>query len=146
MTDKCDDGPRRAKVGGRETKDVVASVQQRSEILSFPLGREDSVGFVEQQGRPTVVVDKASGGDVRTLLQQRIDAALTSMQVRHLSSATITRDGVFLEQLEVHPELYLPKEAPAMVAPVKIDLSIGMDRVRAILSKFPVDWLTCAST
>jgi fumarate hydratase class I len=50
----------------------------------------------------------------------------------------ITRDGVFLEQLEVHPELYLPKEAPTMIPPVKIDLSIGMDRVRAILSKFPV--------
>lgn len=50
----------------------------------------------------------------------------------------ITRDGVFLEQLEVHPELYLPPDAPAMAPPVKIDLSIGMDRVRAILTKFPI--------
>jgi fumarate hydratase, class I len=50
----------------------------------------------------------------------------------------ITREGVFLEQLEVHPELYLPPEAPAMAPAVKIDLSVGMDRVRQILSRFPV--------
>jgi fumarate hydratase class I len=50
----------------------------------------------------------------------------------------ITRNGVFLEQLEVHPELYLPPEAPALAPPVKIDLNIGMDRVRQILTKFPV--------
>jgi len=50
----------------------------------------------------------------------------------------ITRDGVFLEQLEFHPEKYLPSEAPELAPPVRIDLSIGMDRVRQILSKFPV--------
>jgi fumarate hydratase class I len=50
----------------------------------------------------------------------------------------ITRDGIFLEQLEFHPENYLPAEAPAMAPPVKIDLSIGMDRVRQILTRFPV--------
>ena len=50
----------------------------------------------------------------------------------------ITADGVFLEQLEHHPEQYLPAEAPRMAQPVKIDLSIGMDRVRQILTKFPV--------
>ncbi len=50
----------------------------------------------------------------------------------------ITKDGIFLEQLEFHPEKYLPKEAPRMAPPVKIDLSIGMDRVRQILTKFPV--------
>ncbi|MFA7236382.1 MAG: FumA C-terminus/TtdB family hydratase beta subunit, partial [Phycisphaeraceae bacterium] len=50
----------------------------------------------------------------------------------------ITRDGIYLEQLEFHPEKYLPAQAPEMAAPVKIDLSVGMDKVRAILSKFPV--------
>lgn len=50
----------------------------------------------------------------------------------------ITRDGVFLEQLEVHPEMYLPPKAPEMVPPVKIDLNVGMDKVRAILTRFPV--------
>ncbi|MGA2496558.1 MAG: FumA C-terminus/TtdB family hydratase beta subunit [Tepidisphaeraceae bacterium] len=50
----------------------------------------------------------------------------------------ITSDGIFLEQLEFHPEKYLPAQAPKLAPPVKIDLSIGMDRVRQILSKFPV--------
>ncbi len=50
----------------------------------------------------------------------------------------ITADGIYLEQLEMHPEKYLPAEAPRMAPPVKIDLSIGMDRVRQILTKFPV--------
>ena len=51
--------------------------------------------------------------------------------------AKITKDGIYLEQLEVHPEKYLPKEAPKLAPPVKIDLSIGMDKVREILSRFP---------
>src|SRR5690606_20010783 len=50
----------------------------------------------------------------------------------------ITKDGIFLEQLEFHPEKYLPAEAPAMAPPVKVNLSIGMDKVREILTKFPV--------
>jgi len=50
----------------------------------------------------------------------------------------ITRDGIFLEQLEYHPEKYLPAEAPKMAPPIKIDLSIGMQRVREILTKFPI--------
>jgi fumarate hydratase class I len=48
------------------------------------------------------------------------------------------RTGVFLEQLEFHPEQYLPAEAPKLAPPVKVDLNIGMDRVRQILTKFPV--------
>jgi len=50
----------------------------------------------------------------------------------------ITAEGVFLEQLEMHPEKYLPAEAPRLAPPVRIDLNIGMDRVRQVLSKFPV--------
>jgi fumarate hydratase class I len=52
--------------------------------------------------------------------------------------AKITKDGIFLEQLEQHPEKYLPKEAPKLAPPVRIDLSLGMDKVRNILTKFPV--------
>jgi fumarate hydratase class I len=52
--------------------------------------------------------------------------------------AKITKEGVFLEQLEMHPEKYLPKEAPKLAPPVRIDLNIGMERVRQILTKFPV--------
>jgi fumarate hydratase class I len=52
--------------------------------------------------------------------------------------ARITHEGIFLEQLEYHPEKYLPKEAPTLAAPVQIDLSIGMEKVRQILTRFPV--------
>jgi fumarate hydratase class I len=50
----------------------------------------------------------------------------------------ITREGVFLEQLEFEPAKYLPAEAPVLAPPVKIDLNAGMDKVRKILGQFPV--------
>jgi fumarate hydratase class I len=52
--------------------------------------------------------------------------------------AKITKDGVFLEQLETAPEKYLPARAPELAPPVKIDLNVGMDKVRSILTRFPV--------
>jgi fumarate hydratase class I len=50
----------------------------------------------------------------------------------------ITRDGIFLEQLEFHPEKFLPAEPPKMAPPVRIDLNQGMEQVRKILTRFPV--------
>jgi fumarate hydratase, class I len=50
----------------------------------------------------------------------------------------ITREGVFVEQLEMHPEHFLPAQQPELAPPVSIDLNQGMDKVRAILTKFPV--------
>ena len=52
--------------------------------------------------------------------------------------AKITRDGVYLEQLEFHPEQFLPVEQPKMAPPLKINLNVGMDKVREILTRFPV--------
>lgn len=52
--------------------------------------------------------------------------------------AKITRDGIYLEQLETAPEKYLPAQAPDLAPPIKIDLNIGMDKVRSILTRFPV--------
>jgi fumarate hydratase class I len=50
----------------------------------------------------------------------------------------ITRDGIFLEQLEENPETYLPKSEPEMKEAVKIDLDRPMGEIRAELSKYPV--------
>ncbi|MFT3785737.1 MAG: FumA C-terminus/TtdB family hydratase beta subunit [Tepidisphaeraceae bacterium] len=50
----------------------------------------------------------------------------------------ITKEGVYLEQLEFNPGKYLPAQAPQLAPPVKIDLSIGMEKVRKILSQFPI--------
>jgi fumarate hydratase class I len=52
--------------------------------------------------------------------------------------AKINRKGIFLEQLEYHPEKYLPAAAPDMAPPVSIDLDQGMDKVREVLSRFPI--------
>ncbi|HUS33322.1 MAG TPA: fumarate hydratase [Kofleriaceae bacterium] len=52
----------------------------------------------------------------------------------------ITRDGVFLEQLETDPAKYLPdithEELPGEV--VKIDLTMPMNEIRATLSRYPI--------
>ncbi|MFR9669053.1 MAG: fumarate hydratase [Rikenellaceae bacterium] len=50
----------------------------------------------------------------------------------------ITKDGIFLEQLEKNPARFLPAESPSMTPAVEIDLDEGMDRVREILSQYPV--------
>jgi fumarate hydratase class I len=50
----------------------------------------------------------------------------------------ITKDGIFLEQLEMSPEKYLPEVVGEDAPPVKVDLSIGMDKVRELLTKFPI--------
>ena len=50
----------------------------------------------------------------------------------------ITPEGIFLEELEKNPARFLPKEAPAMSPAVDIDLDEGMDKVRAILTKYPI--------
>jgi len=52
--------------------------------------------------------------------------------------AKITCEGTFLEQLEQNPAQYLPQNPPTLAPPVKIDLNMGMERVRKILSQFPV--------
>ncbi|MCA9511632.1 MAG: fumarate hydratase [Myxococcales bacterium] len=53
----------------------------------------------------------------------------------------ITRDGVFLEQLETNPAQFLPEVAPADLAKgevVKIDLRRPMSEIRRELSQYPV--------
>ncbi|MGE5291203.1 MAG: fumarate hydratase [Micromonosporaceae bacterium] len=54
--------------------------------------------------------------------------------------AKITRDGVFLEELETDPARYLPDatEEDLRDEVVRVDLSRPMDEVRAELAKYPV--------
>lgn len=52
--------------------------------------------------------------------------------------AKITKDGIFLEQLEYHPEKYLPREAPDMAPPISVNLDEGMDKVLETLGRFPI--------
>lgn len=52
--------------------------------------------------------------------------------------AKITREGIFLEQLETNPAQYLPEDAAAEADAVHIDLNQPMDKIRAILTQYPV--------
>ncbi|MFO7886164.1 MAG: fumarate hydratase [Desulfobacteraceae bacterium] len=52
--------------------------------------------------------------------------------------AKITKDGLFLEQLEENPARYLPDSEPALADAVQVDLDRPMDEIRAQLSQYPV--------
>ncbi len=81
--------------------------------------------------------------DVRVIRMPRHAASMpigigVSCSADRQIKAKITRDGVYIEQLETDPGKFLPKEQPQLAPAVKIDLSIGMEKVRAILRQFPV--------
>lgn len=51
----------------------------------------------------------------------------------------ITKDGIFLEQLETDPAKYLPASSPASTEEVvTLDLNMGMDKLRETLTKYPI--------
>jgi fumarate hydratase class I len=50
----------------------------------------------------------------------------------------ITKDGIFVEQLETNPQQFLPETAPHLEAPVEIDLDKPMAEILADLSKHPL--------
>ncbi|HSO20918.1 MAG TPA: FumA C-terminus/TtdB family hydratase beta subunit, partial [Desulfosarcina sp.] len=52
--------------------------------------------------------------------------------------AKITAEGIFLERLETDPARYLPQPAGADEDAVAIDLDQPMDKIRAILTQYPV--------
>src|SRR5204863_9740675 len=52
----------------------------------------------------------------------------------------ITRDGIFLEQLEASPAQYLPEVEPQQLSGdvVSVDLNRGMAHTLSVLTKYPV--------
>jgi fumarate hydratase class I len=52
--------------------------------------------------------------------------------------AKITADGIFLERLETDPARFLPQPRDAGDDAVAIDLNQPMDKIRAILTRYPV--------
>ena len=50
----------------------------------------------------------------------------------------ITAEGIFLEQLELHPERFMPEKAPQLDKPVEINLERPMKEILAELTKYPV--------
>ncbi len=62
-------------------------------------------------------------------------SAIRVRQIRNIKGK-ITKDGIFVEQLEVNPKQFLPDAAPHLEAPVEIDLNRPMAEVLAELSKY----------
>jgi fumarate hydratase class I len=55
------------------------------------------------------------------------------------AKAKITREGLFIEQLETNPGQFIPEKwKDHKFHGVKVDLNAGMDQVRETLSKYPV--------
>jgi fumarate hydratase class I len=83
--------------------------------------------------------------DVRVVRLPRHGASLpiaiaVSCSADRQAKAKITKDGIFLEQLETDPVHYMPETTDTHLDDnvVKIDLNQSMDAIRAELSKHPV--------
>ena len=83
--------------------------------------------------------------DVRVVRLPRHGASLpiaiaVSCSADRQAKAKITKEGIFLEQLETDPVHFMPETTDAHLDDdvVKIDLNQPMDSVRAELSKYPV--------
>ncbi len=50
----------------------------------------------------------------------------------------ITKDGIFVEQLEVNPKQFLPESPPHLEAAVEVDLNKPMAEILAELSNYPI--------
>ena len=83
--------------------------------------------------------------DVRVVRLPRHGASLpiaiaVSCSADRQAKAKITKDGIFLEQLETDPVHFMPETTDTHLDDnvVKIDLNQSMDAIRAELSKYPV--------
>ena len=83
--------------------------------------------------------------DVRVVRLPRHGASLpiaiaVSCSADRQAKAKITKDGVFIEQLERDPAQFMPETSDAQLEGevVKIDLNQPMDEIRARLSKYPI--------
>lgn len=83
--------------------------------------------------------------DVRVIRLPRHGASLpiaiaVSCSADRQAKAKITKNGVFIEQLERDPAQFMPETSDAQLEGevVKIDLNQPMDEIRARLSKYPI--------
>ena len=124
-----DNLPRNGSAGGRAFRDV--EMEQRILQASFRCGIGAQFG------------GKYIAHDVRVIRLPRHAASCpiglgVSCSADRNIKAKITPEGIFLEQLERHPEKYLPAQVPELAPAVRIDLNQGMEKVRAILARFPI--------
>ena len=121
--------PTTGDAGGRAFRDT------EWEERVFKLAQESRIGA--QFG------GKYLAHDVRVIRMPRHGASCpvglgVSCSADRNIKAKITKDGIFLEQLDTNPERLREKVDIALQPPVDVDLDAGMDAVRAELTKHPV--------
>jgi fumarate hydratase class I len=145
-------------IGGTSAEATLATVKKASAgyLDHLPTsGNEGGQAFrdLEWEEKITTICQKSEIGaqfggkyfvhDVRVIRLPRHAASCpvgigVSCSADRNIKAKITEDGIFLEQLETHPERFLPKTSPHLQAAVEIDLDRPMEEVRKELSKYPV--------
>ena len=145
-------------IGGTSAETTLATVKKASAGYYDHLptsGNEGGQAFrdLEWEEKITNICQKSEIGaqfggkyfvhDVRVIRLPRHAASCpvgigVSCSADRNIKAKITEDGIFLEQLETHPERFLPKNSPHLQPSVEIDLDQPMEEVRRELSKYPV--------
>ena len=123
--------PTSGNAGGRAFRDL--ELEQQVLALSRTLGIGAQFG------------GKYFCHDVRVIRLPRHGASLpvgigVSCSADRQALAKITRDGIFLEQLETEPAHFLPEIRDTEVSSdvVKVDLNQPMAEIRRILSRYPI--------
>mgnify|MGYP003585782822 CR=1 FL=1 len=122
--------PTRGSIAGHAIRDLEAEAQILEMTRNFDIGAQFG--------------GKYFCHDVRVIRLPRHGASLpiavaVSCSADRQALAKITREGVFLEQLETDPAQYLPDHEPTdNDTIVEIDLNQPMSEIRAALAKLPV--------
>ena len=145
-------------IGGTSAEANLATVKKASAGYFDELPTEGNIGGqafrdLEWEKRVQLICQESQIGaqfggkyfthDVRVIRLPRHAASCpvglgVSCSADRNIKAKITKEGLFLEQLEHNPRRFLPDVAPHMEAPVEIDLDRPMAEVLAELSKYPI--------
>jgi len=145
-------------IGGTSAEANLAAVKKASAGYFDNLPTEGNMGGqafrdLEWEKRVNEICQKSTIGaqfggkyfthDVRVIRLPRHAASCpvglgVSCSADRNIKAKITKDGLFLEQLEKEPRKYLPEVPPQLEPPVTIDLDRPMSEVLAELSKYPI--------
>jgi fumarate hydratase class I len=145
-------------IGGTSAEANLATVKKASAGYFDELPTEGNIGGqafrdLEWEKRVQLICQESQIGaqfggkyfthDVRVIRLPRHAASCpvglgVSCSADRNIKAKITKEGLFLEQLEDNPRRFLPDVAPHMEAPVEIDLDRPMAEVLAELSKYPI--------
>ena len=145
-------------IGGTSAEANLAAVKKASAGYYDNLPTEGNMGGqafrdLEWEKRVQEICQKSSIGaqfggkylthDVRVIRLPRHAASCpvgmgVSCSADRNIKGKITKDGIFLEQLETNPEKFLPATPPHLEEAVTIDLNRPMPEILAELSKYPI--------